>query len=71
VTNAKESTFTVIPRGIDPTAVYRVTFDNHRATMLLGGYDLATNGIRVSLPSALSSELVLYERVEHAPPHKS
>jgi hypothetical protein len=39
--------------------------------MLLGGYDLATNGIRVSLPSALSSELVLYERVEHDPPHKS
>jgi alpha-galactosidase len=71
VTNAKESTFTVIPRGIDPTAVYRVTFDNHRATMLLGGYDLATNGIRISLPSALSSDLVLYERVEHDPPHKS
>ena len=71
MTGAKASSFTLIPRGIDPTAVYRVTFDNCRTTMLLGGYDLATTGLRVSLPAPLSSELILFERFEQDSPTKS
>lgn len=51
---------TVFPRGVDLSKNYLVTFDNSGAKVRLSGFELAQNGLRVRLGSALTSELVLY-----------
>ena len=48
---------------IDASATYEVTFDNSRATTKISGYDMINNGIKVNLPCALSSELVIYKKI--------
>ncbi|MBQ4048985.1 MAG: alpha-galactosidase [Clostridia bacterium] len=55
---------TLHPKGVDAAKTYRVTFDNSGATVTVSGYELMTNGIRIAIPAALSSELVLYEAIE-------
>ena len=52
---------TVYPKGIDPSLSYTVTLDNSGASYTVSGSELMQNGIRVTLPTALSSELVIYE----------
>ena len=51
---------TVFPRGVDLSKNYLVTFDNSGAKVRLSGFELAQNGLRIRLGSALTSELVLY-----------
>jgi alpha-galactosidase len=51
----------VYPKGIDPSLSYTVTLDNSGASYTVSGSDLMQNGIRVTLPTALSSELIIYE----------
>lgn len=61
LTNAKESVYTLYPRGIDPSLTYKVTLDNLRSTFRMTGAELINRGLRLEIPASLSSELVLYE----------
>ena len=51
------------PRGIDRAAEYDVTLDNLAQTFRMSGRELA-RGITIELDAALTSELVLYRKVE-------
>jgi alpha-galactosidase len=53
----------ICPRGIDIGRTYEVTLDNSRTSFTVSGYELSTQGVRVSIPSALASELVLYRAI--------
>jgi len=53
----------IVPRGIDLSRTYEVTLDNSRTSFTVSGYELATQGIPVSISAALSSELVLYRAI--------
>ena len=60
---------TVRPRGILPSGWYKVILDNAAISdpdfeaPIVGGYDITQNGIRVRLASALTSELIILEKV--------
>jgi len=49
-------------RGVDTGADYAVTLDNAAQFFKISGRDLALNGLPISLESALTSELIMYER---------
>jgi alpha-galactosidase len=51
-------------RGVDMATDYEVTLDNASQTFRMSGRDLALNGLPIALDSALTSELVMYERKE-------
>ena len=51
-------------RGVDLDADYRVTLDNGAKAFAMSGRDLTLTGLPIALDSALTSELVMYER-EH------
>ena len=53
-----------IPKGLDASKTYKVTLDNSGAVMQLSGYQLQNNGIRIHIPTAMSSELILFEAAE-------
>ena len=53
--------YTVFPKGIDISRTYAVTLDNSRETFEVSGRQLMTHGINLRIPTALSSELVIYE----------
>jgi len=55
--------FLLKPHGLNPAATYAITSDNSGHTIELPGYELATRGVPVRLETALTSELVLYQRV--------
>ena len=50
-------------KGADASKTYRVTLDNNRESFDITGRELRYNGITVEIPSALSSELILYEQI--------
>ncbi len=50
-------------RGLDCAAVYRVTLDNRSQCWQAQGNALAQEGLAIALDSALTSELVMYEKV--------
>ena len=52
---------TVHPKGLDAGKNYRVYFDNTRTSALVSGYELMNSGIRIAIPSSLSSELITFE----------
>ena len=54
------------PRGVDSSATYKVTLDNRCQVMRLSGQDLLLDGIAVELDAALTSELIMYEKVGEA-----
>ncbi|MBP3333558.1 MAG: alpha-galactosidase [Clostridia bacterium] len=58
---AKKEDSVIIPKGIDLAKNYKVTLDNSGSTFTVSGYELSRCGIRVNIPSSMSSELVLYE----------
>ncbi len=51
-------------KGADAGKNYRITLDNEQISFIVPGRELKQKGIVVSIPSAMSSELVLYEEVE-------
>ncbi len=55
-----EADLLIRPKGINAGRTYEVTMDNARTSFVVSGYELLTRGVRVAIPSALSSELVLY-----------
>ncbi len=54
---------TVKLKGADTSKIYKVTLDNNRESFNITGRELRYNGINVEIPSALSSELILYEEI--------
>ncbi len=56
-----EKSLTVIPKGIDTSKDYKITLDNNRESYTVSGRQLKHGGITTDIPSALSSELVMYE----------
>jgi hypothetical protein len=58
------SEYRLRPRGVDGAATYQVTLDNQRQVMRLSGQDLLLHGIPVELDAALTSELIMFERVQ-------
>ncbi len=59
--SAGESARVLVPRGIDPSKTYIITLDNSRASYERSGADLYQNGLRITLPGSMASELVLYK----------
>ncbi len=51
-------------KGADVSKNYKVTLDNDRVSFNISGRELKQTGITVSIPSPMSSELVLYEEAE-------
>jgi len=49
-------------RGVDAAAEYEVTLDNAAQVFRMSGRDLALTGLPIALDSALTSELIMYER---------
>ncbi len=58
---AKEDVYKVVPKGINPACSYKIWLDNSQTSFVVSGYDLMTNGIKIKIPTSMSSELVLYE----------
>ena len=59
--NPKTDVFTVFPKGIDVSKTYIVTLDNSGEDFEVSGRQLMTHGINIRIPTALSSELILYK----------
>ncbi len=59
--NPKTDGFTVFPKGIDTGKTYTVTLDNNNETFDVSGRQLRSHGISIRIPTALSSELILYK----------
>lgn len=59
--NSGEKTVLFRAKGADKSKNYAVTLDNDRESFSVSGRELCMNGIQVSLPSSLSSELILYK----------
>ena len=53
--------FTIYPKGIDTGKTYIVTLDNNNETFEVSGRQLRSHGISIRIPTALSSELILYK----------
>lgn len=53
----------VKPKGIDRGKAYNVTLDNEGHKFTVSGMELAQNGLKINIPSSLSSELVLIEEM--------
>lgn len=61
---AKSRRFTAVPKGINAEFTYKVTLDNSGASFVKKGFELLAQGIPADLPSSLSSELILYEKID-------
>ena len=57
-----EKTIVVYPKGIDASFTYDITLDNSGSTFPVSGRELLNGGLRITVPSSLGSELVLYEQ---------
>lgn len=62
--NPKTYTYTVFPKGIDAGKTYIVTLDNSREEFEVSGRQIFTHGINIRIPTALSSELILYKEIQ-------
>ena len=61
---AAKSFIKIIPKGINASLNYKITLDNSGAVYNIKGYELLNGGIPVSITSAMSSELILFEATE-------
>lgn len=59
----KNRAVTIMPRGLDVSKNYRVTYDNTGAQTTISGWELVNRGITTTPLSALTSELILLEAV--------
>jgi hypothetical protein len=60
---AKEDAYHFYPKGLDISKRYRVTYDTRGQSQECEGGTLANQGLRVAVPSAFTSELLLFEVV--------
>ena len=56
-------TYTFVPRGLDPTRSYRVTFDSLGSSVVVDGLRLTQEGLTLRLENVGMSELLLFEVV--------
>ena len=63
LTQGGERIHRIVPKGLNAGLTYRVTLDNSGAVCTVSGWELLQNGIRLHIPAALSSELVLFEAI--------
>lgn len=64
LSGTNDKTISVKPRGLDAGRTYRVTMDNTGETFTVSGRELKMQGLAVSVPDSLSSELILFEAIE-------
>lgn len=62
--DSKKSGLSLVPKGINAGINYKITLDNSGAGYTAKGNELLSNGIPVSIPSSMSSELILFEAIE-------
>ena len=60
---AGEQKVNVCLKGVDEGKNYKVTLDNSRSEFVMSGFELKMNGLKLYIPTAMSSELVLYEEI--------
>jgi alpha-galactosidase len=63
ISNFEDPIYHFVPRGLDASLSYKVTFENRRETAELTGMQLMTDGIPVRLETAGTSEMLLFENV--------
>ena len=56
-----DSVYRFVPRGLDVSKSYRLTFKNSGQTVERSGYELASDGIPVKLEAAGTSEMLIFE----------
>jgi alpha-galactosidase len=59
--NHEDSIYHFVPRGLDASLTYRVTFENRAETVELSGAQLVMEGLPVRLETAGTSEMLLFE----------
>jgi alpha-galactosidase len=58
---AKEDRYRFLPRGLDTSKTYKVTFDNTESSVRVSGFELERDGINVRIAGTLRSELIFFE----------
>jgi alpha-galactosidase len=61
--NFEDPIYRFVPRGLDASLSYKVTFENRHETAELSGIQIMTEGIPVRLETAGTSEMLLFENV--------
>jgi len=61
--NYEDSVYRFVPRGLDTSLTYKVTFEDRAETAELSGMQLAMEGVPVRLETAGTSEMLLFESV--------
>jgi alpha-galactosidase len=61
--NFEEPVYHFVPRGLDASVTYKVTFENRGETVELSGLQLITGGIPIRLETTGTSEMLLFESV--------
>ena len=61
--NLEDPVYHFVPRGLDASVTYKVTFENRSETVELSGIRLMTDGISVRLETAGTSEMLLFKSV--------
>jgi hypothetical protein len=64
--NIEDPVFRFVPRGLDATRTYKVTFRNRGETVELTGIQLMREGIPVRLETAGTEEMLLFHAVDSA-----
>jgi alpha-galactosidase len=59
--NEEDPVYHFVPRGLDESLAYKVTFENRAKTVELSGLQLMTVGIPVRLETSGTSEMLLFE----------
>jgi alpha-galactosidase len=62
--NFEDPVYHFVPRGLDASDTYKVTFENRGGTVELSGIQLMTAGIPVRLETMGTSEMLLFESVQ-------
>jgi alpha-galactosidase len=62
--SVEDSVYHFVPRGLDLSRSYRVTFQNRAETLELSGFQLMQDGLSVRLENAGSSEMLIFESAD-------
>jgi hypothetical protein len=61
--NFEDPVYHFVPRGLDASLSYKVTFENRHESAELSGIQLMTDGIPVRLETTGTSEMLFFENV--------
>jgi hypothetical protein len=59
--NQEDPVYCFLPRGLDASLKYKITFENRGETIELSGFQVMTEGIPVRLETSGTSEMLLFE----------